>query len=987
LLAPAATPANDTADYELGVALAAGLSRSASPAVQTVQLQKARGRLEKFLEEHPRQIPLTFAAKTRLAEVLTGLGKLDTEMVAAAEESPPQRARLLDEARGCFQTAQQTWEALEKELQDERANNPPIVDDKDPRSPRCKELDRELLKLPLEIGAALDGRAKTYRPADKEYRELLTVAAARYHRLYAKHSAFYGGIYARMCEGRTLAELGRTSEAIETFQDVWPQVCDGEPLRPIRDRTLVLMLKTCSLPAVKRYQEALRLAADWQTKADPAEQSSPEGLEVHYLAGLATASHARTLAEDSAARRQAMLDAKSHFDFVIAHCGELQGQAWERSAELATVLPPAGDDKPASFVQSKAAGDAAWEHTIAWRVQAQDAKTWQDHERYASAADQAARRAIACYRRALATWPPPAPLRSPEQQAHYLNLVRYRLAYLSFAAGEYYDAGLLGEFLAQHYPEAAEARKAAEISVEAYRNVVIQRLRSAAAAAGDEPLSTEAIRRATDLATERLVHVGRLLIGHWPEEDEAVEAARLLIDTAIDRRDAASAEDFLAAVPAASSYRPQAELRVGQAWWETYVEAAPIAGEDRLPPGDLRKVAERAQTMLRQGIEHSQAGLRETAVPEYALVYSAFALAQMAMDQGRAAEAVRWLDDAAVGPMTLVSSARPVSGDLLAMIDQTLLLAVFSYASARTPDKALDTLDRLENRALGGGDPLASRQLSRQYNLAGRRLGKVLVRLKQEGKADEVQQIAIGQELLLERIARRKEAPSFAMQLWVVETCLALGDGQGPLEASEASTCLQRAVRTCLAILDRLQESPSWGPPDAASDIQVRLAAGLRAQGQYRQALDRLAAVLFSKNLRIDAQIEAARTWQAWGHEEPDGDLRAIRGDSWLCRLPGGAGRQVHLWGWEEIARQLSSVERYREQFLEASYNLAFCRTKWAATQTGKSRGEMLDKAAAEVAAVRARPPSAGSEWAARFDSLLSEIEKVRTVKVSGRGF
>ena len=223
------------------------------------------------------------------------------------------------------------------------------------------------------------------------------------------------------------------------------------------------------------------------------------------------------------------------------------------------------------------------------------------------------------------------------------------------------------------------------------------------------------------------------------------------------------------------------------------------------------------------------------------------------------------------------------------------------------------------------------------------------------------------------------------MQVWVAETCLALGDdGQRPPESSEAAAYVRRAVRTCLAIVDRLRVTPSWGPPDAASDIQVRLAVGLRAQGQCRQALDRLAAVLGQKNLRIDAQIEAARTWQTWGQEEPGSYLRAIRGDSYPLRLPGGASRQVPIWGWEEIARQLAAFQRYREQFLDARYNLAVCRTKLAATQTGTSREETLDKAAAEVAAVRVRLPFLGSEWAARFDSLLKEIEMARKVKVWG---
>jgi hypothetical protein len=206
-------------------------------------------------------------------------------------------------------------------------------------------------------------------------------------------------------------------------------------------------------------------------------------------------------------------------------------------------------------------------------------------------------------------------------------------------------------------------------------------------------------------------------------------------------------------------------------------------------------------------------------------------------------------------------------------------------------------------------------------------------------------------------------------------------DGPRPPASSEAAAYLRRAVRTCLAILDRLRVAPSWGPPNAASDIQVRLAAGLRAQGQFSQALERLAAVLSEEDLRMDAQIEAARTFQAWGQEEPGYYLRAIRGES----HPGGATRQTPIWGWEEIVRRLAPCPRYREQLLDARYNLAVCRTKLAATQAEPSRGTSLEKAAGEVAAIRDRRPAEGSVWAARWDSLLKEIDVARKVKVSGK--
>jgi hypothetical protein len=338
------------------------------------------------------------------------------------------------------------------------------------------------------------------------------------------------------------------------------------------------------------------------------------------------------------------------------------------------------------------------------------------------------------------------------------------------------------------------------------------------------------------------------------------------------------------------------------------------------------------------------------------------------------------------------------------MRPQTLLLAVLADASARSPDKALDTLLRMDSRVGGDGDRPPGRQSLRQCHLAGLRLKKILQRLKQEGKADEVQQISIGAQLLLDRIARRDDrdertpgdvlrppvgavagdfqvGSSFWVQAWVAETCMALGDDGRQTPASpEAAAYLSRAERTWRAMLDRLRSSPSCGPADAASDIQVRLAAGLRAEGEYAQALDRLAGVLGSENLRIDAQIEAARTWQAWGRKEPGCYLRAICVGSYPVRVSGGANRQVSLWGWEEIVRRLASSPGYREPLADARYNLAVCRTRWAAKQAEPSRGALLGKAAEELAALHGQGPV----WAARRDSLLKEIDVARKVKVSG---
>ena len=49
-----------------------------------------------------------------------------------------------------------------------------------------------------------------------------------------------------------------------------------------------------------------------------------------------------------------------------------------------------------------------------------------------------------------------------------LNTIRYCLAYLDWAAEDYYDAAVLGEFLARRYPDGPERQRGAEIALKAY---------------------------------------------------------------------------------------------------------------------------------------------------------------------------------------------------------------------------------------------------------------------------------------------------------------------------------------------------------------------------------------------------------------------------------------------------------------------------------------------------------------------------------------
>ena len=105
-----------------------------------------------------------------------------------------------------------------------------------------------------------------------------------------------------------------------------------------------------------------------------------------------------------------------------------------------------------------------------------------------------------------------------------LNLVRYMLCYFHYAKQNYYEAAVLGDFLARKYPDAEKARMSAQLVLDAlYRQ-------SKQAGGGDTKFE---IGKLTDLAN--------YMLKTWPDQPEAGMAADLLMqfdlaDGNFDRR-------------------------------------------------------------------------------------------------------------------------------------------------------------------------------------------------------------------------------------------------------------------------------------------------------------------------------------------------------------------------------------------------------------------------------------------------------------------
>jgi hypothetical protein len=119
----------------------------------------------------------------------------------------------------------------------------------------------------------------------------------------------------------------------------------------------------------------------------------------------------------------------------------------------------------------------------------------------------------------------------------------------------------------------------------------------------------------------------------------------------------------------------------------------------------------------------------------------------------------------------------------------------------------------------------------------------------------------------------------------------------------------------------------------------------------------------------VDAQVEAAYTYQSWGDDKPEYLELAIH----------GGNRYQEVWGWGELARRVQPEARFREVFLEARYNLAFCRFRQAQLAAERSERSRLAQAAENdiLATRRIDRDMGGQLWYDRYNDLFQRIQRL----------
>ena len=187
-------------------------------------------------------------------------------------------------------------------------------------------------------------------------------------------------------------------------------------------------------------------------------------------------------------------------------------------------------------------------------------------------------------------------------------------------------------------------------------------------------------------------------------------------------------------------------------------------------------------------------------------------------------------------------------------------------------------------------------------------------------------------------------------------------------------------------IIDICRKDKEFAPREGvATAIQIRLARCIRRLGKYQDALDLLVEILAVNPDLLNAQIEAAQTYQDWGTEQPGYYLFAIRGGR---KTQLKDGEIIYLvWGWNRIAIRVQYNEPHKDTYYQAKYNQALCRLKYAMALDGKQKTEQLRLAESDILLIlKLRPDMGGQTWYNQFDQVLKQIQAGLGVAADKRG-
>jgi tetratricopeptide (TPR) repeat protein len=938
-------PLRERLPYERAVTMLSSAADAADPKIRQSRLDRAAELFETFYTGQPEH-PLAGSARNQRASVLIERGRA---ALLTAEPASQEAAAL--SARGFFEQARDQFASAEKDLDAQLKKMPKLIapDDR-PLQAQKRQLSADLAQARLYRAGIDYELSKTHPPSGDKSKSCLTAAAASYAALYEAYRTRYVGLLARLWEGRCYQELGKHNQALGCFRELM-DLPDSAETRSIRAKSTRHALECWTSDPVKNYQAAIERGERFE-KESGSNATDPDSLAIRYLTAVAYRDQSQSLPDRDPNRKKLAGVARQVVGPVAEHPGEFQRPAKMLLVALSgTKNAKEPDAPPATFAEALEQARAALgrmqsaQGEISALGNADPAKLEALQKQKSDSAD----RAIDQLRLAIS-------LRKGDTPLEELNAARYYLCFLSWDLGRYYDAAVLGEFLAQRFPDTLPGRQGARIALAAYVRLYTE---------------SKSEDRAFELAN--IQRIAELTFQRWPDQEEAEEAALTMVNFAAASQQIEKAAEYLDKISADSPRRAAAELRAGQALWSAYLRALRLPDEDRPPREKLDALKTQAQDILTRGIGR----LDKAGAVDANLASAAFSLAQIALDTGQTNKAIELLEHPTYGAVTLVKANHPaVSREGFATETYKTALRAYIAAEPQQIKSAEQAMDALEKLVQGSGDAQASANLTAIYISLGRQLQDELQELRKSGKTKQLDAVSKAFEVFLERVIKRDTTGNYASLNWVGETYYSLGAGfdeGGTLVSPRAAAYFQKATTAYERMLALAEKDPKYTEqPDALLGIRLRLADCYRRGGDFDKAIKSVSDVLKEKSMLLAAQVQAAETYQSQGAVDPKAYALSIMGG-----MPARDGTNL-IWGWAKISKMTMSNPKFAETFHQARLNIAEARYRYALAQKDKDRRTKILEAAVQDlwSTYKLRPDLGGPETTARYDRVLKTIQK-----------
>lgn len=987
----------DELPFRMGKLLVEGAAFIHDPVLRERQLDQGQAKLKEFVAQHPghAQAP---AANSLLANVLVERGR----SLAGKAERSSDKAVLRGEARALLDEAAKIFETTEKGLVEQYSKLTDETAQDADTEPKKEQLASDILEKRLLIGLVGYERSKTFDAGSAEAKKELEESAKKFAEIYSRYGDRAAAFFARYYEARNYFELGDTDKALNAVLDVIALDAKNQEARPLLAKGFALAAKCW----IKKddFKTAIERAAAFASDARGNEFRDPDWLELRYLVAVAYERQSARLKEGDSNKAKYLTEARRLAADVAKYRGDQQGEARALLAKLGRPMEENAPAETGTFADALEKTQTALEDYTTAKEAYETARASKDNPETENLKTQLAERRSA----ALASVKQAMELTHTAGDVSKVNRVRFFLCYLHWelaqaeseeknSSSHYYDAAVLGDFLARRYPTDGNARQASAITMAAYQKIRQEIADEVRRAAEADKKTAEETRKLVDEAvlswSQKIAELAAYAVAKWPDTDQANDAMAILASVEVERENYEKAIELVGRLKPQSRSRIETELRIGRAIWANYTRlkksvdasAKPANGDAAqatasnagAPTADtLAAWARQAQGLLESALNV----VKEKELPiDRDVALGVWALVQSYVNTSQPEKAIPWLTDAKLGLITLVDQKHEVT-EIEGLTFDAYRLALRAYVSVKPQqlDKALATMDALEK--VTGSDAKGMEQLTSIYIAMGRDLQEQLKDLAQTGLAGEVQDLSTAFEAFLERLAERESGATFNSLFWVADTYSELGAGllqsakKSPADKLRAEEFYNQAIKTFEKLLERAKADPKFMPEKYKTLVQVRLAKAYRGAGRHNEALKLLVAVLKEKPTALDVQFEAAYTYQEFADTDP-----TRRGNFYRYAIIGGqTGDHRNIWGWVGLQNRVGRSPQYKDKYQEVRYNIAYCHYGLALAETdGEEKAKMLQLAKKDIwnTYTLIDPEFGGGQWKPKNEKLLKTIQ------------